>query len=208
VAEENRTVSGFTSATFATEGSLTIEPGAQEALLVRAEDNLLPYLLSEVQGGTLVMRTENGVDLQPTRPIEFYLTVVDLDEFVFAGVGDVDLLNMTTAQLTLTSAGVGSIECSNLDAVGLDVTLAGVGDVTIAGQVDEQTIMIAGVGDYEAGDLASREATVTISSSSSATVRVSDRLVVTITGNGSVYYIGDPVVESTITGTGRVEKTG
>ena len=35
---------------------------------------------------------------------------------------------------------------------------------------------------------------------------VSNRLVATVLGSGSVYYIGNPVIKSTVTGSGRLVK--
>jgi hypothetical protein len=206
MAEENRAVSGFSGVSFASEGSIWIDTGAQEALRVRAADNLLPYLISEVQGSDLLIRTAGGVDLQPTRSIEFHVTAVDMDRFVLAGVGSAYLSNMTGNQLSLISSGVGSVECSGLNVDALSSTVSGVGGVSTEGLVDEQIVTVTGVGDYSGADLASRLATVTIGGLGSVTVRVSERLVVTFSGAGIVYYIGDPVVERT--GTGRVEKIG
>jgi len=52
------------------------------------------------------------------------------------------------------------------------------------------------------------DAVVTLSSMGSATVRVSGTLDVTISGSGTVYYIGNPVITSNITGTGSLQKIG
>lgn len=204
LAEEERPMSGFSAASFAAYGSLRVVQGSREALHIRAEDNLLPYLVTEVNNGLLGVRIKSGFDLEPTEPIEFHLTVVDLERFRFTGVGDVEISDLTAGQLFLDFSGVGTLDCSNLDAGALDVTLSGIGDTRVSGNVDVQFVQVLGLGDYEARDLTSREATVTIRSSGSATLRVSDRLVVWITGSGWVRYIGNPIVESTVTGSGRV----
>jgi hypothetical protein len=83
--------------------------------------------------------------------------------------------------------------------------LAGVGGITLAGQVTRQTVLISGVGDYEAEQLQSTDADVTISGQGDATVAVSGTLDATISGIGSVFYVGNPVVTSDITGAGTVE---
>ena len=41
-----------------------------------------------------------------------------------------------------------------------------------------------------------------------ATIRVSELLRARVSGLGSVYYIGDPVVDSSITGSGNVVQIG
>lgn len=185
VEEEDRSVSGFTEVVLAGEGTLRIKQGTAEELIVRAEDNLLPHILTTVQDGVLEIRTQSNVDLEPSQPIEYDLTVVALESVFLSGVGDV--------------------EVTNLDADELDVTLSGVGNVDIAGTVDEQRVTITGLGEYDARNLSSRQAVISISNQT-ATVRVSGTLTVTITGNGMVFYIGDPAVDADITGSGSVQK--
>ena len=84
--------------------------------------------------------------------------------------------------------------------------MTGVGDVQFAGRVTEQMVRVSGVGDYKAHRLSSLLATVEINGSQLEDVRVTNRLVVRITGSGCVYYIGNPIIDSTITGLGCVEK--
>ena len=54
-----------------------------------------------------------------------------------------------------------------------------------------QDIDIAGSGDYQAGDLESKEVKIDVGSSGSAIVNVSDELGAGVVGGGSVGYIGN-----------------
>ena len=208
VAQENRTVNGFTRVVLDGEGTLHIEQGAAEELIVTAEDNLLPYILTEVQGDILEIRTQSFIDLQPTQPIEYHLTVVSLQNVMLSGVGDITVSDLISPQLALTLSGVGNVEVTNLEADELDIVFSGVGNFDISGTVDVQRLTITGLGDYEARDLTSLDATISIvgNDTQTATVRVSDMLTVTINGDGMVFYIGDPFVDSNITGSGSVQK--
>ena len=208
VAQENRTVNGFTRVVLAGEGTLHIEQGAAEELMVTAEDNLLPYIITEVRGGILEIRTRSNVDLRPTRPIEYHLTVVSLESMKLSGVGDIKVWDLMSPQLALTLSGVGNVEVNNLEADELDVVLSGVGDFHVSGTVDVQRLNVTGLGEYEAGDLSSLDAVISIAGNDNqtATVRVSDMLTVTINGNGTVFYIGDPFVDFDITGNGSVQQ--
>ena len=208
VVEEDRTVLGISEIVLAGEGNLYLEEGPVEELIVRAEDNLLPYLVTEVQGGILEIRTRSIVSLEPTRPIEYHLTVVSLESVILSGVGDIKISGLTTPQLALTLSGVGNVEVTNLEADELDATLSGVGNFDISGTVDVQRLNITGLGDYDARDLSSLDATISIvgNDTQTATVRVSDMLTVTINGDGMVFYIGDPFVDSNITGSGSVQQ--
>lgn len=208
VAQENRTVTGITGVVFAGEGDLHIEQGAAEELIVTADANLLPYILTEVQGGILEIRTRSNVCLEPTQPIEYHLTVVSLESVVLSGVGDITVSDLSATQLSLRLSGVGNVEVPNLDADELDVVLPGEGNFAISGTVDVQHVNVTGLGDYDARDLASLDAVLSIvgSENQTATVRVSDMLTVTILGNGTVFYIGDPFVDSDIIGNGSVQQ--
>jgi hypothetical protein len=211
VNQENRSVNGFTRVVLAAgEGTLHIEQGAAEELIVTAEDNLLSYILTEVQGGILEIRTRSNVDLRPTQPIEYHLTVVSLDNVLLSGGGDITVSDLMTPQLALTLSGVGNVQVTNLEADELDVVLSGVGDFYISGIVDVQRLNFTGFGEheYDARDLTCLDAVISIvgNDNKTATVRVSDMLTVTINGNGTVFYIGDPFVDSNITGSGRVQQ--
>lgn len=202
VVEESRPVSGFSSVNLSGEGTLVIQQTGSESLRVRAEDNLLQYIQTTVVGSELEIRTEPGVDIQPTQGIEYLLTVDDMTDVRLSGVGRIECDGLTTDRLSLVFGGVGGVLFTELDARRLDVNMSGVGDVQFSGTVTEQEVRVSGVGDFKGRGLSSNRATVVLNGSSSATVRVSDRLTVQVDGSGCVSYIGNPI----ITGTGCTEK--
>lgn len=206
--EESRPVSGFTGIVLAGIGEVHIRQGGMTSLLVRAEDNLMDYLETDASGGTLVIRTKAGYDLQPTREIEYHIVVPDLQRVELAGVGDVYGSSVAGNRLVLVRSGVGQLDFSNLDVTTLEASLSGVGSVRLDGTAQRQSIVLGGLGAYGAGGLNSTEAVVTIKGSGSATVWVSDRLDVTIDGSGSVYYIGNPFVTRSGSGSGSVVPLG
>jgi hypothetical protein len=207
VVEESRTIGACSSLDHGGVGRVYIEQGGREQLRVRAEENLIDYLNTEVRAGELVI-WKDGVTLLNTRPIEYDLTVVDLDRVALTGAGSIHASNLDTGPLALKLSGAGNVEFVDLNAPRLDVDTSGVGDVILSGSVQEQTIRLRGMGNYDGRDLTSAVADVLIAYGGSATVRVQEHLTVTINGSGTVYYIGDPIVDSTINGSGAVVKIG
>lgn len=207
-AEESRSVSGFNGISLVGIGDVHIRQGGTTSLHVRAEDNLLDYLETEVRGGTLVIQTKVGYDLRPTREIEYDVVVPDLQRVELSGAGGVQGSSMAGSRLVLVRSGVGRLDFSDLDVTALEASLSGVGSVRLDGRAQRQSIVLGGLGDYEAGALHSAEADVTITSGGSATVRVSDKLDARIDGSGSVYYIGSPVVTRSGSGSGSVAPVG
>jgi hypothetical protein len=206
IVEETRPVSGVTGVVRDGVGRLFVRQGGAESLLIRTEENILPFITTDQQGGSLVVGFEDGTSYHgQSSAIEFHLTVVNLDSVELSGAGNVTASSFTADRLSVVHTGVGSIRLSDLNANRLELTHSGLGTVELGGAVQQQTMLLGGMGQCDARDLASAEADVTILGTGSATVRVSDRLDARIDGSGSVYYIGDPVVQRTGHGSGSVE---
>jgi uncharacterized protein YaiE (UPF0345 family) len=167
---------------------LIIEQTGREALTITAEDNILPFLTSDVRNGSLILGTAPDVSLHPTRQIVYRLEVQDLCGIVVSGAGDIEAVGIDTPEL--------------------HVVISGAANVVVQGVADWQDLVISGAGHYMAQELFSLIATVTVSGSGSALVRVSDRLEATVSGSGLVEYIGSPRVDAEVSGTGAVRRIG
>ena len=208
VVEVTREVSGFTGVSLRGVGHLTIEQGETEGLRIEAEDNVTPYLETQVEGTTLVIATRSGVRLRPTRPIVFRVTLQELATLEISGSGEAEADGIEADDLSITVSGSGNASLPNLESDSLRVSISGSGNVETSGRVQEQKLTISGSGEYRARDLESVQATVRVSGSGSATLRVSDSLDATVSGSGSVRYVGIPAVESRVTGSGSVREVG
>jgi hypothetical protein len=183
---EARSVSGFTAIELAEAGEVTIEQTGSESLTISAEDNLLPLLTSQVVNGRLILDSRRNTLVRPTRPITYRVTVKELSQITISGSGAIDVPDLSGEKLI--------------------VVISAAGNVKIAGSVASQEIEISGSGAYTAPDLDSQVAKVDISGSGTAVVKANQRLTAVVSGNGSVEYTGDAVVDSQITGSGRVSK--
>lgn len=185
VVEENRAVSGVSGVNLATLGHLTIELGDTESLRIEAEDNLMEYIETELRGGLLIIGTQEDIRLDPTRPVNYFLTVTDLDTIVISSSGDIKIANLET------------------DSLEVDINSSGSLDIA-GGVVNSQDITISSSGSYTAQDLACNEAEVRINSSGSATIWVIDNLEVILNSSGDLRYRGNPTVNASTNSSGRV----
>ena len=229
VVSEERSLPDFSELDLLGEGDVYIEVGEQTAVRVEAQENLLPYLETEVEGNTLRIRTRKGANLYSTEPIRFYVTVRALNSIQLSGSGDIfvktlsaDQLNVNligsgnvrmddldSDRLKLRLGGSGKIELDELNANEIDTDIFGSGNVRISGgSVDTQEVQITGSGNYNSEDLSSRTADVKIPGSGSVTLRVSDQLSISIFGSGDVRYYGSPSVDQTIVGSGSILQLG
>lgn len=186
VKTESRSVSGFSSIAFKSEGNVTVQQTGKESLTISAEDNLLPLLESSVTNGILSIGTINNTDINPTKSIDFAIAVKSLENF-----------NMT---------GVGHIEAKGIQGKHLAIALTGVGDMSIEGAADSLDLNLEGVGNYDGKGFKTKQATVHSKGVGSAVLNASDRLDVSVSGIGAVEYIGSPKVQKSGEGLGQIKQ--
>jgi hypothetical protein len=186
VTSESREVSGFKEVELKGVGNLSIRQADNESLTVEAEEDVLPKIRTKVEDNRLIIGSEPNTPISTTEPINYKLTVTDLNALEVSGSGDV--------------------EAEGISINDLAVTISGTGDVEIIGKADSQDVKISGSGDYEAGDLKSKEAKIDVGGSGSAIVNVSDALDAEVSGSGSVEYLGNPAINQDVSGAGEVRK--
>jgi hypothetical protein len=124
------------------------------------------------------------------------------------GQGRISAETIEANRTSIHLYGMGAIEIESLYAERLAVEIPGFGDVELAGEVEEQSISIPGSGEYRAGDLRSSVAYVRIHGSGDATVWVTDYLNGKVSGSGGLDYYGDPEIDISEGGIGRIDNLG
>lgn len=205
---EERVVKDFERVQLTHIGELTIVQGDEEGLTVEADDNLLPYIETEIRGRELLIGIKEGVRLETDNPIRYTLRVITLDAVSVSGSANVSAETLEAGDLSLAVSGSGNIKIDELSADDLSLRASGSGNFEMAGEVQTLDISITGSGNVLGENLASRQAKVTISGSGNATLWVSGTLDIGITGVGSINYYGRPEVSQRITGNGDVNSLG
>ncbi len=206
---ETREIANVTAVDLNGIGNVIVDYGEKEALRIEAEQNLLPYLESNVEGGKLTLKARDGVNIVPTQAIFYYLTVRKLDEARMSGLGNIDVPRLEGTQVEIRLSGAGDIHVGEVYAKKLDVLFNGLGNLTIdGGQVSASNIEMKGAGSYNARQMASEVVTIDVSGMGSAGIWARDALDATISGGGTVQYEGKPTVTQQITGVGKVSPRG
>lgn len=211
VISESRVVSDFDTVSFEGFGELMIQQGAAEGLVVETDDNLLPFISTNVSGGTLTIGMTNDTlrpILRPSESIRYVLTVKSLKQVDLSGAGIIEIDGVNAENFVVASSGAGEIHIAKLAADELTVTMSGAGTVEVAGEVGQQSVELSGLGTYEAGDLASERANVQLSGAGSATIWVNGELDAEISGAGAINYYGAPRVGSQVSGVGSIKNLG
>jgi putative autotransporter adhesin-like protein len=187
IVTQPRSVSGFSAVSLSGGARLIVEQTGTETLTVTADDNLLPYIKTQVSGNTLELGTQDPLKtLRPSDEIVFTLTVRQLEG--------------------LEISGSGSVEAKRLSSSRLGIEISGSGEVAAQGAINDFNLTVSGSGEYEGELLRSQRANVKISGSGAALVAAAESLNAAVSGSGSVEYIGDPKVTQQISGSGSVRR--
>jgi hypothetical protein len=211
ITTQSRSVSGFNAVQIDGAGELIITQGESESLEIRAEDNIIDELTSEVQGTKLVLGYRDNFlrnTIIPTERITYTLTVIDLSEVTINGAADMEIDSLETDVLALNINGAGQVSINQLMADDLTVHISGTATIEIAGQVAQQSITIDGAGNFEAGDLGTSSTTVDINGLGNATVWATETLDISIDGGGNLRYYGLPQITQDINGFSDIDNLG
>jgi len=208
VVSEERDASGFDAVELANMGRVVLRQGDVEGVTIRADDNIIPHLVTEVRGNTLHIGMTPGASakiVRPTEPVVFTVTFRELSAISVSGSGSIDVAHLEAPFLELALSGSGGIVIGDLEAGQVRSSLSGSGMLSLTGTADAQTLDMSGSGGYYAQKLVTRDARVTLSGSGMIVVDAGETLSVNISGSGLVRYAGEPEITESITGSGRLE---
>ena len=177
-----------------TSGSIDVEINSGETYAVTAEDddNLLPYIVTEVNDGTLDIHYRANTSVNSDHA-KVYVTAPFLDKVISSGSADIDIKDALKSphKIEMHVSGSGNIKGA-VDAPAVSVDVSGSGNVDLKGRTKDFDCTVNGSGDINCSNLQSENATVRISGSGNAHVFASVHLTASTFGSGDIYYGGNP----------------
>jgi hypothetical protein len=187
--------------------NIDIVQGSPSSVKIEADENLIPYILTENRDDRLVIHAKEGYNLSSDNKIKVTVTTDKLEEIELDGSGNVNGVGKFSGSdhLKIGVAGSGNINL-NANTPEIQSSIAGTGNITLGGETKKSKIEIAGVGNYKAEDLMSEDVEIHIAGSGNARVYAESNLDIHIAGSGDVYYKGNANVKQDIAGSGKIRK--
>lgn len=184
-ASEIRAVSGFEGLVVDDSLNVTVQVGASSSLVtIHADDNLLAFVSTEVEGGRLILAVQEGYRLDPAPEIEVRMPTLS----------------------SLVYAGSGRLQLEGVSGESLELTLAGSGELYASGQVVGLAVRLVGSGDLDLFDLLADRVVVDATGSGDVRLFAREQLRVRRVGSGDVVYRGAPAVTQKCFGNGDVRR--
>lgn len=181
--------------------------GSGTIVKVEADENLQEYIITEMDNDVLVVRMRSNIRFINSNKLKVYITTDKLESLQLSGSGSIVGMNKFTGsdRLKLKVSGVGDLRLET-NTPELDAQISGSGTLVLSGETRDAKIQISGIGDCNAEALKAENASVKISGGGDVKIFADNKLDVTISGIGSVYYRGEAMVTQKVSGSGEVKR--
>jgi len=206
IKSEARTEGPFRSISTSGSYNVYITPGAKNDIRIEADDNLLPYIETKLRGNDLEIGTKRGYDIKPSKTINIYVTMDQLEELSSSGSGGFyskGKLKGNNVKFSFSGSTNTELE---LDASNLQLEVSGSAHLKLNGNIPSTKYEISGTADVEALDLQSSDARVAISGTGKLDIAVEKKLDVSVSGMGKIRYKGTPVINQSSSGMAKITK--
>jgi len=224
---ERRRVTQFSKIENSTEFDIVYSRNDTAGISIVADRNIIDNIVTETSGSTLEIKTvpRHACFNYTQRPV-IHVSSQELNSVILSGSGnlladsmegnlvtvkisgsgDIKADHISCNDLVVLLSGSGTITLDDTECTTADAFISGSGNIQLDGTCERSTLKISGSGNIHADNFISGTASVTISGSGNALTYVLERLTGFISGSGNIYVKGDPDIDVSVSGSGRVIK--
>lgn len=175
-------------------GSVDVEivDDNSRSLKVEADDNVLPYVITKVEDGTLNIYLKSNRSYRDVK-VMVYVSSPLLSQLSVSGSGSITAKDTLRhdEQIEIKASGSGDINAL-VDAPSIIANVSGAGNVNLRGRTRDFTCSVSGGGDLDCKNLLSENTIVKVSGGGNAYVYASVTLDARASGGGNIVYGGKP----------------
>jgi hypothetical protein len=204
---ENRTTAGYDQIKVSGFFDVNLVSGKEGAITIQGEQNIIPHIKVEVVDHVLSIYTEKNININTNKNIVLTVPFEQISFVSLSGSGDLKSKNTivgSSFKAKLSGSGDLTLDVKTTD---FQAEISGSGDVVLTGSSDTFTSKISGSGDIDAINLATKNASLTLSGSGDMKVNCSESLTARVSGSGDIAYKGNPKTKDTkVSGSGEISK--
>ncbi|WP_298778737.1 head GIN domain-containing protein [uncultured Polaribacter sp.] len=200
-----RTTSDYDDVSIGGSFDVKLIKGKEGKITIKGEENIIPYIETEVKGNTLYVKFEKNINVRTTKGLTVTITYTDIDKIALGGSGNLTSNGVIKSKNFKVSLGGSGNITLQVDSDEITSSIGGSGNIILSGNTNEFTCSIAGSGSIKAYDLTTDEISANIAGSGSIKTTVNTKIKAKVVGSGSIYYKGNPkYVDSKSVGSGDV----
>ena len=192
VITKTRSIKNFDKVSIGGSFNVNLIDGSEGKITIEAEENLIPYIETEVKNGKLKVQFKENTNIKTTKRLIITIPFEDIEAISLGGSGNVRVgKRIKSDDVSFNIGGSGNIT-ANVDANTVKASIGGSGNIKLKGDTDNLKCSIAGSGNIKAYDLDANTLKVSIAGSGNIQVTVNNKIKASVVGSGSVYYKGKP----------------
>lgn len=192
VITKTRSIDSFDKVSVGGSFDVNLIDGTEGKLTIEGEENLLPYIETEVRNGKLKVQFKENTNIRTTKRLVITIPFEDIEAISLGGSGNVTVKKRLKADDASFSIGGSGNITTNVEANTVKVSIGGSGNIKLKGKTDNFKCSLAGSGSIKAYDLNANSLKASIAGSGSIQTSVRNKIKANIVGSGSVYYKGNP----------------
>lgn len=202
-----RTVNSFDKINVSGSFDVTLVKGKEGAITIKASENLMEVIVTEVVDGTLKIKFKKGVNIRNSKTIHITVSYESVEGVSLAGSGDIHSEGTLNAEnLDLSLSGSGSFKLG-VASTNLSSSIAGSGNMNLNGKTDVFSCGISGSGNINSSELTANIVNAKISGSGNIKVNAINEINAKTSGSGNVMYTGNPtIVKANSSGSGSIHQ--
>ncbi|WP_440134942.1 head GIN domain-containing protein [Chitinophaga sancti] len=206
IKKESRSASAFKSIAASGSFNVYITPGSGTNIEIEADDNLLPYIVTDIENGELQLHVKKGYDIKPTQKITVNVSMAEIKELAASGSGG--FYSKGTLKGDKVELGIsGSVIIDmDLNAEKLEIGVSGSTKIALRGNVTKVEYGISGSASVDALALKSENVEVGVSGSGDLAVNAEKKLDISVSGGAKIRYKGNPSINQSSSGSSKVTK--
>lgn len=204
---QNLALTGFNSIDIGDAANIYLTQDSAYSVIIKTDENLLPYIVAQIEDGELDIDQKNGVNLRPSDQIDIYISMPTIQKISVSGAstlkGQNRIVQNGELSLDLSGASDGSLE---LRAPSVKLDVSGASTLNLSGETRDIKGQISGASTLKAFELKSENTNIDASGASTGQVFASVSLTAGASGASSIRYKGDAKTSISANGAGSVKK--
>ena len=180
---------------------------ATSKITVEANDNLMKYIITELDGDYLVIKLDSKISVKSSATLKINITVPKLTEIKASGASSVEFLSeLSTSNLNLNLSGASALK-GDVNLTSCNFNLSGASQIDVAGSINTAIIELSGASSIGNYNCSIDNLSIDLSGASSGSLTLNEIINIDASGASSLNYKGNCTINTIeLTGASSINK--
>ncbi|WP_369048724.1 head GIN domain-containing protein [Tenacibaculum sp. UWU-22] len=192
ITTQSRSTTGYNKIDIGGSFDVMLIDGKEGEITIKGEENIIPYIITEVNHETLTVKSKENTNIKPTKKIVVTIPFKEIKALSLGGSSNVEVKKLIKGKvMSFAIGGSGSITAV-VETTMVRTAIGGSGNINLSGKTDELKSSVAGSGNIKAYNLEADAVKASVAGSGDIKISVKNKIKASLVGSGNIYYKGNP----------------